>query len=151
MPGRADLTLKLCVVLQLHRIDLQRIVALLIAADHRVPLETGQLPARAQPEIVACPLQHALLVHHATRQRHTCPNLGDLVLRLHRQMLHDMAVVATVQRCRHQQWRRQQAEQHGDDDALRHRDHCDAGVETATAMRTMVAMIDDGVDASLHR
>lgn len=93
LPRRTDLTLELRIVLQLHRIDLQRVVALLIAANHRVPLEPGQPSVRAQPEIVARPLQHALLVHHPARQRHARANLGDLVLRLHGQVLLDVSVV----------------------------------------------------------
>lgn len=89
MPARADLALKLRVVLQLHRIDLQRIVTLLVAANHRVPIEARQRSPCAQTKIVARPLQHALLVDHAARQRHAGAHYRDLVLRLQRQVLFD--------------------------------------------------------------
>lgn len=92
MSTSADLTLKLRVVLQLDRIYLQRIVALLITADHRIPIETAQRSSGAQPKVVACPLQNSLLVDHATRKRYAGADHRDLILWLHCQMLFDESV-----------------------------------------------------------
>ena len=42
----------------------------LVAADHVVPVEAGEVPLDAEPEPVARPLQHPPLVLHLARQRH---------------------------------------------------------------------------------
>lgn len=80
MSSSANLSLKLGVVLQLNRIDLQRVVTLLVTADHRLPIETAQRAPRAQPKVVPCSLQDALLVDDTTRQRHADTDHSVLIM-----------------------------------------------------------------------
>ena len=56
----------------------------LVAADHVVPVEPGEVPLDAQPEPVPRPLQHPPLVLHLARQRHVLPLVQGLPNLRHR-------------------------------------------------------------------
>ena len=58
-----------------------------IAANHGVPLESTEIPVRAEPEIVLGPLQDPGLVDNPAGQRHPRPDDGRLILGLHRELL----------------------------------------------------------------
>ena len=48
----------------------KHLLTFLVAADHVVPVEAGEVALDAEAEAVARPLQHPALVLHLARQRH---------------------------------------------------------------------------------
>lgn len=58
-----------------------------VAANHGVPLESAEIPVRAQSEVVLGPLQDAGLVDNPAGQRDPRADDRRLILGLHRELL----------------------------------------------------------------
>uniref|UniRef100_A0A8W7P211 Uncharacterized protein n=1 Tax=Anopheles coluzzii TaxID=1518534 RepID=A0A8W7P211_ANOCL len=92
----AHLALVPCLVVQHQRVDLERVVALLVAPDHRVAVEAAQVPVPPEPEVILRPLELAHLRLDPAGQRHPRPHYCRLVLRFHRKLLHSTTTTTTA-------------------------------------------------------